>query len=103
MQGLIARGYPDLAAARYALLQIGDAARARGWLGRVSSQVTPAPARPADFAMNLALSADGFRKLGLAAASMKLFSNEFIAGMTTPHRRRLLGDTGPNAPETWLW
>jgi Dyp-type peroxidase family len=103
MQGLIARGYPDLAAARYVLLQIGDGGRARKWLGSIAGQVTPAPARPADVAMNLALSADGFRKLGLPAESMKLFSNEFTAGMTTPHRRRLLGDTGPNAPETWLW
>jgi Dyp-type peroxidase family len=103
MQGLIARGYPDLAAARYVLLQIGDAARARTWLGGVVDRVTPAPVRHVDVAMNLALSADGFKKLSLPAESMKLFSNEFTAGMTTPHRRRLLGDTGPNAPETWLW
>ena len=23
--------------------------------------------------------------------------------MTTPHRRRMFGDVGPSAPETWLW
>src|SRR5438093_12154739 len=31
------------------------------------------------------------------------FSNEFTAGMTTPHRRRTLGDVGDSAPESWLW
>ena len=33
IQGLIARGYPDLKAATYVLVQIDDAARARQWLG----------------------------------------------------------------------
>ena len=46
IQGLIARGYPDLKAARYVLLQIGDAPRARTWIGGIADQVTPAPARP---------------------------------------------------------
>ena len=47
IQGLIARGYPDLTAARYVLLQIGDAARACKWLAELGNQVTPAPGRPA--------------------------------------------------------
>ena len=32
-----------------------------------------------------------------------MFSNEFVAGMTTPHRSRILGDLGENAPEHWEW
>ena len=48
IQGLIARGYPDLHAARYVLLQIDDAAAARRWLGGLADQITPGPARPAD-------------------------------------------------------
>ena len=34
---------------------------------------------------------------------MAKFSNEFVAGMTTPHRTRILGDVGENAPEQWDW
>jgi Dyp-type peroxidase family len=103
MQGLIARGYPDLTAARYVLLQIGDAARTRRWLGEIADRVTPAPAHPADSALNLALTASGLSKLGLPPGPMSLFSNEFTGGMTTPHRRRLLGDMGPSDPRAWLW
>jgi Dyp-type peroxidase family len=103
IQGLIARAYPDLVAARYVLLQIGDAASARRWLGGLADQITPAPARPADVALNFALTASGVKKLGLPSAAMEQFSNEFIAGMTTPHRRRNFGDVGANAPEQWLW
>jgi Dyp-type peroxidase family len=103
IQGLIARGYPDLNAARYVLLQIDDAATARGWLGALADQVTPGPAKPADTALNVAVTAGGLKKLGLADSVMAGFSNEFTAGMGTPHRRRILGDVGANAPEAWLW
>jgi Dyp-type peroxidase family len=34
---------------------------------------------------------------------MAQFPDEFIAGMTTPHRQRMFGDIGPSAPQTWLW
>ena len=40
MQGLIARGYPNLRAARYVLLQIGDASSARRWLTGLADQIT---------------------------------------------------------------
>ncbi len=103
IQGLIARGYPDLQAARYMLLQIDDPARVGGWLAGIADQVTPGPARPAELALNVAATASGLGKLGLPAPALTLFSNEFTAGMLTAHRRRILGDVGPNAPEGWLW
>jgi Dyp-type peroxidase family len=103
IQGLIARGYPDLTAARYVLLQIDDAATACRWLGGLADQVTPGPAKPADIALNVAVTAAGLKKLGLPGATLAQFSNEFTAGMSTPHRRRILGDVGANAPEEWLW
>jgi Dyp-type peroxidase family len=103
IQGLIARGYPDLKVASYVLVQIDDAVRARAWLGSLSSQVTPAPARPTDSALNVAVTVSGLRKIGLTADALGQFSNEFSAGMITPHRRRTLGDVGDNAPEQWLW
>ncbi|HEX8969354.1 MAG TPA: Dyp-type peroxidase [Chloroflexota bacterium] len=103
IQGLIARGYPDLKAASYVLLHIDDASLARPWLRGLADQVTAAPARPSDSALNVALTSAALPKLGLPAETLSLFSNEFIAGMTTPHRRRMLGDLGPSAPENWLW
>jgi Dyp-type peroxidase family len=103
IQGLVARGYAELRAARYVLLQIDDAVAARAWLGGLVDQVTPAPAHPTDSALNVAVTANGLTKLGLPAETMSEFSNEFTAGMTTPHRRRTLGDLGDSAPEGWLW
>ena len=103
IQGLIARGYPDLKAASYVLLQIDDAVRAKPWLANLATQVTPGPAKPTDTALNVAVTVSGLRKLGLAEDVLDQFSNEFSAGMITPHRRRTLGDVGDNAPERWLW
>ena len=101
IQGLVARGYRDLRAASYALLQIRDSAAARGWVGTLS--VTPANERPTHTATHLAVSASGLERLGLAASTRGMFPLEFRRGMTTPHRRRILGDSGANAPEQWLW
>jgi Dyp-type peroxidase family len=103
IQGVVARGYANLKSASYVLLQIDTPAAARVWLGHIADQVTPAPAHPADYALNLALTASGLRKLGLPEPSLTLFSNELTAGMTTAHRRRTLGDTGDSAPELWAW
>jgi Dyp-type peroxidase family len=103
IQGLVARGYPNLKSASYLLLQIDTPAAARTWLGGLVDQVTPAPAHPDDHALNVALTASGLRKLGLPDASLALFSNELTAGMTTAHRRRTLGDIGDSAPEQWAW
>jgi Dyp-type peroxidase family len=103
IQGLVARGYPDLRAASYVLLQIDDPDSARTWLGGLIDQVTPAPARPSDMAVNIAFTSSGLRKLGLADDGLNQFSNEFTAGMTMPHRRRMFGDLGPSAPEDWRW
>jgi Dyp-type peroxidase family len=103
IQGLIARGYGDLKAASYVLLQIDDAVSARSWLARVAQEVSPAAAHPEEAALNLAITARGMQKLGLSASALRLFSYEFRTGMTTAHRRRMLGDVGADAPEHWLW
>ncbi|MDQ3809271.1 MAG: peroxidase, partial [Chloroflexota bacterium] len=103
IQGLIARGYRDLTAARYRLLRISDARLARGWLARLSSIVTRADQRPTQSATQVAFSAGGLRRLGVPEHVLQTFSNEFSAGMITPHRRRALGDVEASAPEHWLW
>jgi Dyp-type peroxidase family len=103
VQGLIARAYADLKAARYLLLQVDDAAAAGSWLSSVLHQITPAPAHPAQIALNVAFTVSGLKRLGLQQNVIEQFSNEFTAGMTTPHRRRMFGDLGPSAPEQWSW
>jgi deferrochelatase/peroxidase EfeB len=103
IQGLVARGYPDLKSAAYLLLQIEDPSAARKWLNALLPSITPAPAHPDDAALNLAFTAAGLEALGLRPDALAQFSNQFTAGMTTPHRRRMFGDEGPSAPETWLW
>ena len=103
IQGLIARGYADLTVATYVLLRIDDAPAARAWLAASIEQITPAPTRAVESALNVAFTASGLTRLGLGPDVMNQFSNEFTAGMTTPHRRRMFGDVGASAPETWLW
>ena len=101
IQGLVARGYRDLRRARFLLLTIGDPVLARRWLAAVA--VTRGDERPDETAVNLAFTSAGLERLGLDGATLAMFSNEFVAGMTTPHRRRILGDAGSDAPEEWIW
>jgi Dyp-type peroxidase family len=103
VQGLVARGYGDLPAARFLLVGIEDGAAGRAWLGTVAGTLTTADVRPDGRAVNIAFTSSGLRKLGLDAATVGLFSNEFADGMTAEHRRRNLGDVGENAPEHWDW
>lgn len=103
VQGLFARGYGDLKAAAFLLLGIEEAASARRWLGQAIDSITSADGRPRDRALNLAFTSNGLERLGLDRSAVALFSNEFAAGMTTPHRTRILGDLGESAPERWEW
>ena len=103
VQGLFARGYGDLRAAAFLLLGIEDAAAARRWLGDTAGAITSSEARPDDRALNVAFTSSGLAQLGLPEAAVAMFSNEFVAGMTTAHRSRILGDHDENAPALWEW
>jgi Dyp-type peroxidase family len=103
VQGLFARGYGELKAAAFLLLGIEDAAAARRWLGDTANAVTGADMRPSDRALNVAFTSSGLARLGLDRSVLELFSNEFVAGMTTPHRVRILGDVDVNEPARWEW
>ena len=102
VQGLFARGYGDLKSAAFLLLKIEDAAAARRWLGETAVTITREDRRP-EHALNVAFTSSGLARLGLPADAVAMFSNEFVAGMTTPHRTRILGDLDENAPERWDW
>lgn len=103
VQGLFARGYGDLRAAAFLLLGIDDAAAARSWLTATAGAITSAEARPDEHALNLAFTSSGLERLGLPAEALAMFSNEFVTGMTTPHRTRILGDHDESAPVRWEW
>ena len=103
VQGLVARGFGNLTAASFVLVGIEDAVSARGWLGNIASVLTAADERPDRRAVNLAVTNSGLRRLGLDAAVVGLFSNEFVEGMATAYRSRILGDLDSNAPEHWHW
>jgi len=103
VQGLLARGYGNLPAASFVLVGIDDRSAAAAWLGAVAAALTASDERPDRRAVNIAFTSSGLRKLGLAESAFGQFSNEFVDGMTTSHRSRILGDVGDNAPERWDW
>ena len=103
VQGLVARGYGHLGSAAFLLLTIEDAAAGRRWLGEVSGAVTSADVRRPNRALHVAFTSTGLERLGLDRGTLELFSNEFVTGMTTPHRTRILGDLDENAPARWEW
>ncbi len=103
VQGLVARGYGNLGAARFVLLGFEEGAATRSWLGAIVKALTPGDERPHERAVNVAFTSSGLSRLGLRPAILGRFSNEFADGMTTPHRRRILGDLDGNAPEQWDW
>jgi len=103
IQGLVVRGYGNLPAAYFTLLKIADAELARQALLSLQSDLTFADERPSERALNLAWTLHGLQQIGLDEDICSQFSNEFLAGMTTGHKRRILGDEGSNAPEFWHW
>lgn len=102
VQGLVARGYGGLPAARFLILGFGDGGAAAAWLRKIVAAVTPADERPDRRAVHVAFTSTGLRRLGVTDA-LGSFSNEFVDGMTTAHRGRILGDLGDSAPEKWKW
>ncbi|MGI8595035.1 MAG: Dyp-type peroxidase [Solirubrobacteraceae bacterium] len=100
IQGFVVRGY-RLPAAGYLLLHVEDAARARALLGDVLDEVLTAAkwSEKPHSGLNLAISYEGLRALGLPSASLAGFPEEFREGMAA--RAALLGDTGESAPDRW--
>ena len=101
VQGIVTRGYAELAGACFLLLTVVDAATARRWLRGLT--ITTAAEKPTVRALNIAFSYSGLRALGLAEDVAAGFSEEFIDGMTAPQRQLALGDTGQSDPSKWEW
>ncbi len=103
IQGLFARGYGQLRAARFTLFAADDQAAAGGLLSWLLPRVTTAGAFSGDAAWQVAYTAAGLRRLGLPQATVGRFSAEFVAGMAEPNRSRFLGDVEESAPSHWAW
>ncbi|HTD90740.1 MAG TPA: hypothetical protein VK663_08765, partial [Burkholderiales bacterium] len=104
MQGLLRFGFKHLTQACFLLLRIKDRDAARAWLAAapVTTAVTATPPPPT--ALQVALTSDGLRALGLAPDIVDNFSNEYIAGMgSDPSRARRLGDVAASDPAHWDW
>jgi Dyp-type peroxidase family len=72
----------------------------REFVGRMANEVTPhAHVSAKEIKVNVALSYEGFRTLGLTQAELDGFPLEFREGMAA--RAGLLGDVGPEHPENW--
>jgi deferrochelatase/peroxidase EfeB len=107
IQGLLWSGYGPLKQACFLLLRVTDAAAARDWLGATVESVTTIEQlrqRHVSHALQIALTADGMRALGVAESVIDGFSAEFVSGMTGEEgRSRRLGDVGGSAPLLWRW
>src|SRR5689334_21589946 len=97
VQGLVLQGYGKLRAAAYLVLQLPDGSGAGSWLQGALPDVTLGSDRPPTLAINLAVTASGFSRLGLSRTTTVGFSPEFLEGITSSHRSRLLGDEGQAA------
>lgn len=104
MQALLRFGFKHLHRASFLLLQVKDAELARAWLATAPvTSAVPANPLPAT-ALQIALSSDGLRALGIAPAVVDAFSSEFLVGMGgDPGRSRRLGDVAQNDPARWEW
>ena len=104
VQGLIVRGYGRLPHAAFLVCAVRDPAAVRAFLRDRIGDVTTGLGQPAEHALNIAFTAPGLVAIGLPDDVVAGgFSAPFVEGMTTDHRRRLLGDLGPAAPERWAW
>lgn len=104
VQGLARFGYKHQTRAVFLLMRVRDREAARAWLAAapVSNAMTADP--PPETALQIALTSEGLRALGVAPAIVEDFSPEFIAGMSSDaSRARRLGDLGANDPNRWHW
>lgn len=101
IQGLIIGGYGRKRAALYVLLHIETPQSAKRWLSGIAAQLTTCAHEPDEACLNIAFTFSGLARLGLSEDTLDDFPREFVEGMATPHRSRLLGDVGASDPHYW--
>jgi Dyp-type peroxidase family len=104
IQGLIFSGYSELEHAAFLLLSIDQPAGARAWLGGLARRLTTGTDRSGNVNLNAAFTSKGLARLGLGDDALACFPSEFVEGMSANRKRsEILGDTGANHPEAWIW
>ena len=103
IQGYIVRGYKHMLYSRYVLLAVTEPVAAKKFIRECTGRITNVTHHDKTNCLNIAFTAAGLRALGMKDSNMQNFTREFREGMTTPHRRRLLGDLDSSAPENWQW
>lgn len=106
IQGFVLRGYA-MPALRVFVLRVVEAAAARASLSTLAGPAgelhitTAAPwsDKPA-WCLNLGLTFEGLRALGLPDASLLSFPDDFVEGAVA--RAARVGDVGRDAPEHWI-
>jgi Dyp-type peroxidase family len=110
IQGVITSGYGHLPYAAYLFVIITNADSGRRWMSRIADSITSSQHRIAGHgssedrppaAVNIGITANGLRAIGLPEEVVRTFPVEFQDGIASEERSRILGDTGPSAPETW--
>ncbi len=104
IQGLVRFAYKHHTEAVFLLLCVKDAGAARAWLAQVAvtNAVTQDPVPST--ALQVGLTSEGLRALGVANDLIKAFSAEFVDGMAgDTSRSRRLGDQGASDPSRWQW
>ena len=104
IQGLVRFGYKHHTEASFLLLRVSDRGAARRWLATVPVCTAETVEPPPETALQVALTGDGMRALGVADEIVERFAAEFVAGMAgDANRARRLGDVGANDPSRWQW
>jgi len=104
IQGLVRFGYKHHTEAAFLLLRVKDREAARRWLATVPVSTAATIEPPPETALQIALSAEGMRALGVDDAVVGSFAAEFVSGMADDaNRARRLGDVGVNDPSRWQW
>lgn len=103
IQGIIVRGYSDLPAAVFLLIGIKEREAAKHWLKALVPEITTGVQKPTNAAINIALTLEGLKVLGLTETALDSFPMELQDGMTTKHKQQFLGDYGTSDPNNWEW
>ncbi|MGN6246725.1 MAG: hypothetical protein ACTHNG_00130, partial [Ginsengibacter sp.] len=103
IQGFLVKDYNEMPFAKYFLLKVTDAQKAKVYLNEIARNVTSVVEDNRDYLLNIGFTSKGLLSLGLHENNLRSFIREFREGMVTPHRQRLLGDFDSSDPATWIW
>lgn len=104
MQVLLRFGLGHLTHASFLLLRVRNRDAARAWLAAAPVTNAVATDPPPMTALQIALTSEGLRALGVAPDIVDGFSNEYVNGMSSDAgRSRRLGDVAASDPHNWDW